>query len=34
MGTVFSIDVRDPVVDPAEIEDVVRWLHWVDATFS
>jgi FAD:protein FMN transferase len=34
MGTVFSIDVRDPAIDPEEIEDVVRWLHWVDATFS
>jgi FAD:protein FMN transferase len=34
MGTVFSIDVRDPAVDPEELDDVVRWLHWVDATFS
>ncbi len=34
MGTVFSIDVRSPGVDPAAIEDVVGWLHWVDATFS
>jgi thiamine biosynthesis lipoprotein len=34
MGTVFSIDVRAPGVDPSVIDDVVRWLHWVDATFS
>jgi thiamine biosynthesis lipoprotein len=34
MGTVFSIDVRSPGVGPAVIEDVVRWLHWVDRTFS
>lgn len=34
MGTVFSIDLRGPAIDPEEVEDVVRWLHWVDATFS
>jgi thiamine biosynthesis lipoprotein len=34
MGTVFSIDVRAPGVDRHAIADVVRWLHWVDATFS
>lgn len=34
MGTVFSIDVRGQAIDPEEVEDVVRWLHWVDATFS
>jgi thiamine biosynthesis lipoprotein len=34
MGTVFSIDVRSPGCDPAAVEDAVRWLHWVDATFS
>ena len=34
MGTVFSIDVRSPGVDVAVIDDVVRWLHWADETFS
>ena len=34
MGTVFSIDVRAPGVDHAVIDSVVRWLHWVDETFS
>jgi thiamine biosynthesis lipoprotein len=34
MGTVFSFDLRGPAIDPREVEDVVRWLHWVDATFS
>ena len=34
MGTVFSIDVRSPGVDHAVLEDTVRWLHWVDETFS
>jgi thiamine biosynthesis lipoprotein len=34
MGTVFSIDVRSPGVGPTDVEDVVRWLHWVDRTFS
>ena len=34
MGTVFSIDVRSPGVGPTVIEDVVRWLHQVDRTFS
>ena len=34
MGTVFSVDVRAPGCDPAAVEDVIRWLHWVDATFS
>ncbi len=34
MGTVFSIDVRSPGVEMASIDDVVHWLHWVDATFS
>ncbi len=34
MGTVFSIDVRGPAIDPEEVEEVVRWLHWVDSTFS
>lgn len=33
MGTVFSIDLRDPV-PMAAVEGVVEWLHWVDATFS
>lgn len=34
MGTVFSIDVRSPGCDRHVIEDVLRWLHWVDDTFS
>ncbi|MFI5959940.1 FAD:protein FMN transferase [Cryptosporangium sp. NPDC051539] len=33
MGTVFSIDVRAGV-SVAALDDVVRWLHWVDGTFS
>jgi thiamine biosynthesis lipoprotein len=34
MGTVFSFDVRSPGVDEAAIQEAVRWLHWVDRTFS
>jgi thiamine biosynthesis lipoprotein len=34
MGTVFSIDVRDPGDWTAAIADVVGWLHRVDAVFS
>ena len=34
MGTVFSIDVRDPGPWDAAIADVVGWLHRVDAVFS
>jgi thiamine biosynthesis lipoprotein len=34
MGTVFSIDLRGPAIDPRVIDDVVSWLHWVDTTFS
>ncbi len=34
MGTVFSIDVRAPGVEAATVSEAVRWLHWVDATFS
>ncbi|MBV9594838.1 MAG: FAD:protein FMN transferase [Actinobacteria bacterium] len=33
MGTVFSIDVRDEVASGA-VDGVVRWLRWVDDTFS
>lgn len=35
MGTVFSIEVAaaHAVADGA-VADVIRWLHWVDATFS
>lgn len=33
MGTVFSIDVRSPVTRSV-VDDVVRWLHRVDAMFS
>ena len=34
MGTVFSFDVRPPLVDESAIDDAVAWLRWVDATFS
>jgi thiamine biosynthesis lipoprotein len=34
MGTVFSFDVRAPGVDRRALDDVIAWLHWVDATFS
>ena len=34
MGTVFSVDVRAPGCESSAIDDVVRWLHWVDSTFS
>lgn len=33
MGTVFSLDLRDPV-PLAVVDGVIEWLHWVDATFS
>jgi thiamine biosynthesis lipoprotein len=34
MGTVFTIDIRDAGDWTTEIEAVVAWLHFVDATFS
>jgi FAD:protein FMN transferase len=34
MGTVFTIDIRDPGDWTEALADVVRWLHFVDATFS
>ena len=34
MGTVFTIDIRDPGEWSAAVDDVVRWLHQVDATLS
>ncbi|HEY7103236.1 MAG TPA: FAD:protein FMN transferase [Mycobacteriales bacterium] len=34
MGTVFSIDVRDPGNWAGAVADVVGWLHRVDRTFS
>jgi thiamine biosynthesis lipoprotein len=34
MGTVVSIDVRPPLVDPAVLDEVVAWFHDVDARFS
>ena len=34
MGTVFSIDVRDPGDWTAAVAEVVAWLHRVDAVFS
>jgi thiamine biosynthesis lipoprotein len=32
MGTVFSIDI--PAAAAGTLPEVLRWLHWVDATFS
>jgi thiamine biosynthesis lipoprotein len=34
MGTVFSLDIRDPGRWDAAVAEVVRWLHRVDAVFS
>lgn len=34
MGTVFTLDVRDEGDWTAAMQDVVDWLHFVDATFS
>ena len=34
MGTVFTIDIRDPGDWRESIDEAVRWLHFVDATFS
>src|SRR5947199_8795250 len=34
MGMPISIDVRDPEVDPAALDNAFAWLRWVDATFS
>src|SRR4051812_46432435 len=34
MGTVFSLDIRRPLVDRAMLGRIVRWLDRVDATFS
>lgn len=34
MGTVFTIDIRDEGEWTEAIDEVVRWLHHVDATFS
>lgn len=34
MGTVFSFDIRPPGVDASVIAEAVKWLHWVDRTFS
>lgn len=34
MGTVFSIDIRDPGDWSEAVADVVRWLHEVDSIFS
>lgn len=34
MGTVFTIDVRPPSVGASVVDEVVGWLHEVDATFS
>lgn len=34
MGTVFSLDLRSPTVSDDAVENVVAWLHDVDATYS
>ena len=34
MGTVFSVDVRDPGDWSDAIADVVNWLHDMDGVFS
>ena len=34
MGTVFSFDLRTPGVGSEAVEEAVRWLRWVDETFS
>ena len=34
MGTVFTIEVRDSDFDGQAVDEVLRWLHWVDTTFS
>jgi thiamine biosynthesis lipoprotein len=34
MGTVFSLDIRTPGIDPAALDRAVAWLHGADATFS
>ncbi|EXG79804.1 membrane-associated lipoprotein involved in thiamine biosynthesis [Cryptosporangium arvum DSM 44712] len=34
MGTVFSLDARGVGVDPDAVDAAIRWLHWVDRTFS
>lgn len=34
MGTVFSLDLRSPTVSDAAVDNVVAWLHDVDATYS
>jgi thiamine biosynthesis lipoprotein len=34
MGTTVSIDVREPVVEPAAIDAAMAWFHDVDARFS
>lgn len=34
MGTVFSIDLRDQTPGAEAVDEVISWLHWVDATFS
>ncbi|MCO6010019.1 FAD:protein FMN transferase [Actinoallomurus purpureus] len=34
MGTVFSFDLREPYPRAGVLDEVIAWLHWVDATFS
>ena len=38
MGMAVSIDIRDEAADPERLDravgEVVRWLEWVDVTFS
>ncbi len=34
MGMPIGVDVRDPAIDPAALDQAFAWLRWVDATFS
>lgn len=34
MGTVFSLDIRTPGIDPAAVDAAITWLNQADATFS
>jgi FAD:protein FMN transferase len=34
MGTTVSIDIREPLVDEAALDDAIAWFHDVDARFS
>jgi thiamine biosynthesis lipoprotein len=34
MGMAVYVDARDDGADPAVLDELFEWLHWVDATFS